>query len=88
MEIMELLRAKGAEIAYSDPYVPEFPRMREHYFELCSIKLTLQVLKETDCVIIATDHDDFDYEMIRANAKTIIDTRGVYRKPADHIVRA
>jgi UDP-N-acetyl-D-mannosaminuronate dehydrogenase len=42
----------------------------------------------TDCVLIATNHDDFDYEMIKANAKIIVDTRGVYREPADHIVRA
>jgi len=39
-------------------------------------------------VLIATNHDDFDYEMIKANAKLIVDTRGVYREPADHIVRA
>jgi UDP-N-acetyl-D-glucosamine dehydrogenase len=88
VELMSILKNKGAIVTYSDPYVPQFPRMRKYSFDLDSVELTPEVLQQVDCVLIATNHDDFDYEMIKANAKIIVDTRGVYREPADHIVRA
>jgi UDP-N-acetyl-D-glucosamine dehydrogenase len=88
VELMSILKYKGAIVTYSDPYVPQFPRMRKYSFDLDSVELTPEVLQQADCVLIATNHDDFDYEMIKGNAKIIVDTRGVYREPADHIVRA
>lgn len=86
--LMELLQAKGALIAYSDPHVPIFPKMREHNFKLKSIKITKNTLKKYDCVLIATDHDDFDYELIRQHARLIVDSRGTYVKRHGNIVRA
>jgi UDP-N-acetyl-D-glucosamine dehydrogenase len=86
--LMEILRAKGASIAYSDPHVPVFPKMREHRFDLRSIELTPQTLGTHDCVIIATNHDVFDYELVKRHAKLIVDTRGVYLEPAPHIIKA
>ena len=85
---MELLRDKGAQIAYSDPHVPVFPKMREHRFDLSSIEITAETLQHHDCVIIATNHDRFDYELIRQNAKLLIDTRGVYKKSENNIIKA
>ncbi len=86
--ILELLRDKGAEISYSDPHVPEFPSMRKYTFNLSSVDLTPVLLKEYDCVVLTTDHDLFDYEMIRDNSSLIVDTRGKYREPVPHIIRA
>lgn len=86
--IMELLRDKGAIIAYSDPHVPVFPKMREHHFNLSSVDITAESLQGYDCVIIATNHDRFDYEMLKTNAKVIIDTRGVFTKPEANIIKA
>ena len=77
--IMEILREKGADVAYSDPYVPHFPTMREHHFELSSELITPENLATFDCVILATMHQLFDYEMIAKHAKLIIDTRGGFR---------
>ncbi len=88
VEIMELVRAKGAQVAYSDPHVPVFPKMREHHFSLSSEQLTGKNLIKFDAVILATDHDKFDYELIKNSAKLIIDSRGKFREPADHIVKA
>lgn len=88
VQIMELLRDKGAEVAYSDPHVAVFPRMRHHTFNLESVELNPVSLTTFDCVVIATNHDRFDYEMIREYAQLIVDTRGVYQKPARHIVQA
>lgn len=86
--LMELLRAKGAEIAYSDPHVPVFPKMREHRFDLKSTGLTPAALASYDCVILATNHDIFDYPMIKQHARLIVDTRGVYLDPAENVVKA
>lgn len=86
--LMEKLRELGAEIAYSDPHIPAFPKMREHRFDLTSVQLTAQNLAKYDCVLLATDHDKFDYQMIKQNAALIVDSRGHYLEPSDHIVKA
>lgn len=86
--LMEKLRDLGAEVSYSDPHVPVFPKMREHHFELSSVVLTPVSVACYDCVLIATDHDKFDYSMIKENAKLIVDSRGRYLEKADHIVKA
>lgn len=88
VEVMELIRAKGAEVAYSDPHVPVFPKMREHSFNLSSTAVTAETLADFDAVVLATNHDGFDYDLIKQHAKLIIDTRGVYREPAAHIIKA
>ncbi|AXK39020.1 nucleotide sugar dehydrogenase [Crenobacter cavernae] len=86
--LMEKLRDLGAEIAYSDPHVPVFPKMREHQFDLSSVPLSAATLADYDCVLLATDHDKFDYELIRENAQLIVDSRGKYLEPAQNIVKA
>ncbi len=88
VELMELLRDLGAKISYSDPHIPVFPRMREHSFDLHSIELSAETLKSYDLVLIATNHDTFDYEMIKKHSTLIVDTRGVYQESLPHIVRA
>ena len=88
VELMEKLQKKGAVIAYSDPHVPVFPKMREHYFDLKSVEVTPESLQEYDCVLVATHHDAFDYDLIRVHAPLIVDTRGVYRSDAPNLVKA
>lgn len=88
VEIMELIEAKGSVVAYSDPHVPVFPKMREHHFKLNSEALTPENLASFDAVVLATDHDKFDYELIKQHAKLIVDSRGKYRAPAPHIIKA
>lgn len=88
VEIMELIEAKGAVVAYSDPHVPVFPKMREHNFDLSSVALTPEAVAKFDAIVLATDHDKFDYSLIKENAQLLVDTRGKYRKPADHIIKA
>jgi UDP-N-acetyl-D-glucosamine dehydrogenase len=86
--LMELLQSKGAVVAYADPWVPIFPKMREHHFDLASVELTPESVASYDMVLIATNHDAFDYLMIQAHAKLIVDTRGVYLEPMPNVVRA
>jgi len=86
--LMELLRHKGAHIDYCDPWVPVFPKMREHYFDLASITLTPETVASYDAVLLATNHDAFDYAMILEHARLIVDTRGVYLDPSPKVVKA
>lgn len=85
--VIELLRDWGADVYYSDPMVPNFPEMREHKFDLSSVKLTPDSIASFDAIILLTDHSDFDYTMIVENAKMLIDTRGKFRGNAS-VIRA
>lgn len=88
-EIMELLQEKGANVAYSDPHVPVFPAMREHHFDLHSENISAEMLRQYDCVVLATAHSAFDYEFIAQHAQLIVDTRGAFKSfKQDNIVRA
>lgn len=87
--LMEMLEEKGAIVSYSDPHVPTFPKLRAHHFELDSVALSAESIASYDAVLLATDHDAFDFQMIRDNAKIVIDTRGKYAsQPGKNIVNA
>ncbi|MEI6067578.1 MAG: nucleotide sugar dehydrogenase [Methylococcaceae bacterium] len=86
--LMDKLRDLGAEIAYSDPHIPVFPVIRKYSFKLTSVQLTPENLSAFDCVLLATDHDKFDYGLIKENAKLIVDSRGRYLAFANNIVKA
>lgn len=86
--LMEAAREKGAIVSYSDPHLPHFPRMREHHFDLVGQELTAEFLASVDCVVVATDHDKFDYDFIRQHANLIVDTRGRYNPADDKVVSA
>ena len=88
VELMDILQRKGAVISYSDPWVPVFPKMREYTFNLSSVELSPEQVALYDLVLVATNHDDFDYDMIKDNAMLIVDTRGVFLEHADNIVKA
>ena len=88
VRVMELLRDRGAQVEYSDTQVPVFPKMREHHFDLSSVRLTPKAVASYDCVVLLTDHSDFPYEMILKHAKLLVDTRGKYRRPNAKVVKA
>lgn len=80
VHVMELLRDWGADVHYSDPYVPHFPKMREHQFDLSSVDLNPEVLASYDMVVLLTDHSSFDYEMIEKHSSILLDTRGKFKE--------
>jgi len=75
-------------VDYSDPFVPTFPKMRRHHFDLKSVPVSAETLKKYDCVLIVTNHDAFDYALIKKHSALIVDTRGVYLEKEPHIVKA
>ena len=89
VELMQLLENKGAIVSYCDPYVPVFPKIRKYHFDLESVEMTASSIGDADVVLLATDHDSFDYEMIQQHAKILVDTRGRFAKlPAENTTNA
>jgi UDP-N-acetyl-D-glucosamine dehydrogenase len=86
--IMEKLQDLGADISYSDPHILNFPKIRGYEFKLTSIELNKENLERYDCVLIATDHDKFDYQLIKNYSKLIVDTRGRYGVSAKNLYKA
>lgn len=80
-KLLELLRCRGAVLSYSDPHVPTLPSMRS--FDVPAMEsqeVTESYLKSLDCVLIATDHSAFDYELIVKASKLVVDTRNATGK--------
>jgi UDP-N-acetyl-D-glucosamine dehydrogenase len=86
--LMERLRDLGATVAYSDPHIPVFPKMRQHQFSLSSVPVTPENIGRFDCVLLATDHDRFDYDLITSYARLLVDCRGRIASAANTVVRA
>src|SRR5262249_16299152 len=88
LDVMELLRRKGAELAYSDPYVPGLEaRAWPGNLMLKSTALTPLRLASVDCVAILTDHRAFDYDALVAGAPLIVDARNAIRGTHPHVFR-
>ncbi|MBF0588091.1 MAG: nucleotide sugar dehydrogenase [Magnetococcales bacterium] len=86
--LMERLLARGAEVGYADPHVPEIPPMRAHDLKQKALVVTPEMLTGFDCVLVATQHDAFDWEMIKTHAPVIVDARGVFSVEKGRIYRA
>ncbi len=79
LDIIRLLEGQGARVAYSDPHVPCFS---ENGQEHRSVPLTQQSVAAADCIMIVTDHSDFDYSMVARHARVVVDTRNAMPKEA------
>jgi UDP-N-acetyl-D-glucosamine dehydrogenase len=88
LELMRLLADKGAKLAFSDPHVPALRWSVHDGAPMQGVNLSAEVLAAQDLILIATDHDAFDYELILKHAPLIVDTRGRYLEPASHVVKA
>ena len=75
IELIEMLRARGARVDYNDPHVPRTPKQRQHNLGMTSRKLTEKMLASYDCVLIATNHSAYDYDWIVKHARLVVDTR-------------
>ncbi len=80
IELIELLKSKGAKVDYNDPYISRTHRQREHNLKMTSRKLSAKMLGSYDVVLTSTDHSDYDYNWIVKNAKLVVDTRNATSK--------
>ena len=77
LTIIELLQKEGAAVSYNDPYFPTIGKGRHYDLQMkCS---ELKDLGQYDCVLIVTDHSDYDYARIVREAKLVVDTRNATR---------
>jgi UDP-N-acetyl-D-glucosamine dehydrogenase len=77
LTIIELLQKEGAEVSYHDPYFPVIGRGRKYDLQMkCA---ALENLGQYDCVVIVTDHSDYDYRQIVHEAQLVVDTRNATR---------
>jgi UDP-N-acetyl-D-glucosamine dehydrogenase len=73
LTIIEELQRRGAEVSYNDPYFPKVGRGRKYNLQMTNTPL--DQLGQYDCVLIVTDHSDYDYKKIVAESKLVVDTR-------------
>jgi len=73
LTVIELLQKQGAHVSYNDPYFPFVARGRKYNLQMKGSNL--DDLGQYDCVLIVTDHSDYDYRRIVAEAQLIVDTR-------------
>jgi len=86
LEVLDRLRERGAEVAYADPYVPSIV---VGGIALKAVEATDRELETSDCVVILTDHPEFDYRRVVAVAPLVVDTRSATRgipAPAGRVV--
>jgi UDP-N-acetyl-D-glucosamine dehydrogenase len=77
LDVIETLNKKGARWIYSDTHIPY---LDTHGLKSKSVKLSPNLVKKQDIVVILTDHSDVDYKMIAKNAKKVFDTRNIMGK--------
>jgi UDP-N-acetyl-D-glucosamine dehydrogenase len=77
LTIIELLQQAGAEVSYNDPYFPTVGKGRKYNLQMkCA---PLENLGQYDCVLIVTDHSDYDYPRIVSESQLVVDTRNATR---------
>jgi len=79
VRIVQLMREAGADVSYHDPHVPKFVVSGEEFY---SSALTAEYLATRDCVVIVTDHDEIDWDLVRRAGTTVLDTRNALRRSA------
>lgn len=82
LDVIRLLQAKGADVAYHDPHCPEIRddgHTRLEGLPMHSVPLTPEVLETADLVLVATDHTGVDYQHVANHASLVLDTRGMMR---------
>jgi UDP-N-acetyl-D-glucosamine dehydrogenase len=72
LDVIGLLKQKGADICYHDPYIP---RLNHDGWAMESVTDLLGEVREADCVVIVTNHSDYDYAAILQAARLVVDTR-------------
>ena len=84
LDIIHLLGERGAAVTYSDPYIP---KIKADGVDMVGVE-AMAACAAADCVVIVTDHRDFDYKAIVETSKLVVDTRnGLKGMTSDKIVR-
>ena len=93
LKLIELIRERGGDVAFHDPHVAEIPKTREysHLMGMKSAEWNKDSIASYDAVLVATDHDNVDYQQLAEWSSLIIDTRNAFARrgiAASHIFKA
>lgn len=87
LDVIALLRHKGAHVRYADPFVPS---IAHEGLGAERVTLEAEVVRQSDAVLILTDHQEFDYQMVVKMADLVVDTRNALRNfsaPKEQVIR-
>ena len=88
LDLLSLLRERGASLNYSDPHVPRLSgRTWQGGVDLAHVDIKRVPAEAFDCIVIVTDHSSFDYDAIQRAAKVVVDTRNAIKNPGSNVVR-
>jgi UDP-N-acetyl-D-glucosamine dehydrogenase len=88
LDLLGLLQARGAVLSYSDPHVPALPgRLWQNGIDLEHVDLADAAEGSYDCIVIVTDHSQFDYDRIQRAGKVVVDTRNAIASPGPNVLR-
>ena len=88
LDLLHLLQERGAALSYSDPHVPRLSgKLWQNGVNLEHVDLDTAAAGEYDCIVIVTDHSQFDYDHLQLAGKVIVDTRNAIRTPGPHVLR-
>ena len=88
LDLLSLLRERGAELSYSDPHVARLPGSTwKDGIDMESVDLANAPAGHYDCIVIVTDHSRFDYANLQRAAKVVVDTRNAIAEPGPNVVR-
>ena len=89
LDVIGLLKNKGAIVEYHDPYIPHVHHEHDGW-QMDSVKDMMKSVKESDAVVIITNHKEYDYKAIIESAKFVFDSRnatGKLGKNSANVVR-
>jgi UDP-N-acetyl-D-glucosamine dehydrogenase len=88
LDLLHLLHERGAELSYTDPFVPELPgSLWANGIDLTNVDASKAAAEEYDCLVVVTDHSAFDYDQLQRVAKVVVDTRNAIPSPGPNVVR-
>ncbi|MBN1821376.1 MAG: nucleotide sugar dehydrogenase [Prolixibacteraceae bacterium] len=85
LKIMDEVQNKGGQVFYHDPFIPEITTPGKNKFK--SVQLNEKQLQKADCVVITTNHSQFDAQFIEDHSRLIVDLRNLIKVPSEKVYK-
>ncbi len=85
LEIMDITAHKGGVVNYHDPYITTVKTNEGHIFK--SLNLTVEELAKADCIVLTTNHKDFDIDFINKQSQLIVDLRNMISESSENVYK-